>query len=437
MASSAHAAGTPTLGSSRRDRIAAHGVPTLAHCAAMPKPRLPRDDADDATDALVAEGDRRSLQLLQGNLVPQGILAARPGEAADARRYTRIFGRDAGICALAMIGSGVMALEQGAVASLDALAALQAPNGQIPKYVDPLGQDADFWYLGCIDATLWWLIAAHRARALSPLPRMRSRWRVHIERAIQWLQAQEHQRFHLLQQNEASDWADIMPRSGFVLYTNALWYHVKTLFGLAHREDTHHHFNHLFHPFSRDMPEYRRARLLRHYAVRGQSDPGLYLSFVNLSFVGDEGDVFGNLLAILCGLAGNTRAQQIVKTLRAARASDPYPVRVTLRPITRSDALWRGYMERHQQNHPHQYHNGGIWPFVGGFWVAALAQLRRMELARTELAQLARINRLGDWRFTEWFHGNTLAPMGMAGQSWNAATYLLARRAVEGGTAVF
>jgi len=25
----------------------------------------------------------------------------------------------------------------------------------------------------------------------------------------------------------------------------------------------------------------------------------------------------------------------------------------------------------------------------------------------------------------------------MAGQSWNAATYLLARRAVEGGTAVF
>ena len=41
-----------------------------------------------------------------------------------------------------------------------------------------------------------------------------------IERAIHWLLAQEHQRFFLLQQNEASDWADIMPRSGYVLYTN-------------------------------------------------------------------------------------------------------------------------------------------------------------------------------------------------------------------------
>jgi len=399
----------------------------------MPKPSALRLDADTGADDPVQQCARQSLQLLQANLVPQGILAAKPSEAAEARHYTRIFGRDAGICALAMIGSGVAALDHGAVSSLDALAALQAANGQIPKYVDPLGQDADFWYLGCIDATLWWLIAAHRARRLSPLAQAHTRWQPNIERAIQWLLAQEHQRFFLLQQNEASDWADIMPRSGFVLYTNALWYHVKSLFGLAHRDDTHHHFNHLFHPFSRDLPQYRRARLLRHYAVRGRSDPGLYLSFVNLSFVGDEGDVFGNVLAILCGLAGNVRAQQIVRALQAAKASDPYPVRVTLRPITREHELWRGYMERHQQNHPHQYHNGGIWPFVGGFWVLALAMLRRTELARAELTQLARVNQLDGWRFTEWFHGQTLAPMGMAGQSWNAATFLLARRAVEQG----
>ena len=47
------------------------------------------------------------------------------------------------------------------------------------------------------------------------------------------------------------------------------------------------------------------------------------------------------------------------------------------------------------------------------------------------LARLARVNQLDDWRFTEWFHGRTFKPMGMAGQSWNAATFLLARRAIE------
>jgi glycogen debranching enzyme len=94
-------------------------------------------------------------------------------------------------------------------------------------------------------------------------------------------------------------------------------------------------------------------------------------------------------------------------------------------------------MGRHQQNIVHQYHNGGIWPFVGGFWVMALAKLGLHEQAWSELVRLAQANALDDWRFTEWFHGRTLAPMGMAGQSWNAATFLLARRALLGGDAAY
>lgn len=332
-----------------------------------------------------------------------------------------------------MCDSGDAALEQGAVASLDALAAQQAANGQIPKYVDPEGRDADFWYLGCIDATLWWLLAVHQVRASGRVDD--ARWADAVARALAWLQAQEHPHFQLLQQNEASDWADIMPRSGYVLYSNALWHGVKQRFGLPGLEATRHHFRHLFDPFQRDLPEYHRARLLRHYARRGRRDPGLYLSFVNLAFAGNEGDVFGNLLAILYGPAGESMGHRIVQTLIAARAAEPYPVRVTLHPLPRSHELWRPYMGRHQQNRVHQYHNGGIWPFVGGFWVLALERLGLHDLARTELRRLAAVNALDGWRFTEWFHGRSLAPMGMAGQSWNAATLLLARRALQAAAA--
>ncbi len=387
----------------------------------------------DQAGPLVARCAEESLALLRRNLGPGGILAASRTDAAEARSYTRIFGRDAAICVLAMAGSGDAALEEGAVASLDSLAQMQAPNGQIPKYVCPQSEDADFWYLGCIDATLWWLIAVHHTRRTSRLSGIAQRWQENVDRAIQWLLAQEHQRFFLLQQNEASDWADIMPRSGFVLYTNALWYRVKLLFELPHLEETHYHFNHLFHPFERDLPEYRRGRLLGHYARRGQRSPGLYLSFVNLSFTGDEGDVFGNVLAVLFGLAGDSMAQRIVKTLRAAGAADPYPIRAVTHPIGPDHELWRSYMGRHRQNHPHQYHNGGIWPFIGGFWAMALAILGKKELARHELGRLAQVNALDDWRFTEWFHGRTLEPMGMAGQSWNAAAFLVARQALETG----
>jgi len=130
------------------------------------------------------------------------------------------------------------------------LAEHQAPNGQIAKFVDLQSDEPDFWYLGCIDSTLWWLIALallDRLRGGSALKRRYSR---RIKLAIQWLLAQEHQRFFLLQQNEASDWADIMPRSGFVLYTNTLWYFVKRLYRIARAHETREYFNGLFHPFS-------------------------------------------------------------------------------------------------------------------------------------------------------------------------------------------
>jgi len=391
---------------------------------------MTHDSLDAPSLALVDVCSQASLALLEANLTPHGILAASRTEAAVARRYTRIFGRDAAICVMAMCGSGVPALEQGAVASLDALAAQQAANGQIPKYVDPEGQDADFWYLGCIDATLWWLIAVDHVRRHGQVGA--THWADGVQRAIGWLLAQEHQHFRLLQQNEASDWADIMPRSGYVLYTNALWFDVKRRFAIAQADETRHHFNHLFNPFQRDLPEYHRARLLQHYARRGRRDPGLYLSFVNLAVVGDEGDVFGNVLAIQAGLADEAMAHSIVNTIEGARASDPYPVRVVLHPLSPQHELWRAYMGRHRQNLVHQYHNGGIWPFVGGFWAMALAKLGLEAEGWAELAKLARANELDGWRFTEWFHGRTLAPMGMAGQSWNAATFLLARRALEG-----
>ena len=379
----------------------------------------------------------RSVELLKRNLAPGGILAASPSARASERGYTAIFGRDAAVCAIGMAVSGDKLLEREAAAGLHTLAQHQAPNGQIAKFVDLQKQEADFWYLGCIDSTLWWLIALAFLDRRRPAHGLRRRYAKHIKLAIQWLLAQEHQRFFLLQQNEASDWADIMPRSGFVLYTNALWYYVKRLYRLARAEETRENFNGLFHPFSAGLAVYRRARLLNDYVLRGGRDRDLYLSFVNFSFFGEEGDVFGNVLAILLGLADGRASKRTLDALTKARVNQPYPVRAVTRPIKKDSSLWRAYMGRHRQNLVWQYHNGGIWPMVGGFWVAALVSAGRVEEARTDLVRLARVCALRDWSFTEWLHGRTLAPRGMPGQSWNAAAFLMAEHAVSAHASVF
>jgi glycogen debranching enzyme len=397
------------------------------------KPVMPHRDAQSLLDACRS----KSIELLQRNLSPGGVLAASLGPKAAERGYTAIFGRDAAVCAIGMALSGDRSLRRAAAAGLHTLAQHQAPNGQIAKFVDLHRREADFWYLGCIDSTLWWLIALALLDRRRCPGGLRRRYAGRIRLAVQWLLAQEHQRFFLLQQNEASDWADIMPRSGFVLYTNALWYFVKRLYRLAHARETRANLNGLFHPFSARIAEYRRARLLNDYVLERGRHRDLYLSFVNFSFFGEEGDVFGNVLAVLLGLADARASKRTLDALTKAHVSDPYPVRAVTHPIKQDSSLWRPYMARHRQNFAWQYHNGGIWPMVGGFWIAALVSAGRMAQARAELVKLARVCALRDWEFNEWLHGKTLAPRGMPGQSWNAAAFLMAEHAVTTGGTVF
>ncbi len=391
----------------------------------MRHPHLSSDDA-----ALIETCRVRALRLLAGNDSAAGMLAAAPSKRARQRDYTAIFGRDAAVCALGMALSGDPALQQRAARGLLTLAAHQASNGQMPKFVAPARREADFWYLGCIDSTLWWLIAVDFLDR-STHPGLRARLARHAVRALAWLHCQEHQRLRLLIQPEASDWADIMPRSGFVLYTNALWYLVKRRYRLPYQRATRASCNQLFHPFSAGLAEYRRARLLNDYVLRRARNRDLYLSFVNFSFWGEEGDVFGNLLALLCGVAEAEAAQRVLDALLRAGVHRPYPVRAVVGPIRQDDPLWRDYMRRHRQNLAWQYHNGGIWPFVGGFWVAAVARWKGAQAAQVELLHLARANQVGNWQFNEWLHGRTARPRGMPLQSWNAAAYLLAHAAVE------
>jgi len=395
-------------------------------------------DALAPDDAAAIETCRRhAVELLRANLTPHGVLAAGPGAHARARGYTAIFGRDAAVCALGMALSGDAGLERAAATGLLTLARHQAPNGQMPKFVDPASAEADFWYLGCIDATLWWLAALAFLDRRDPRARLRRRLAGEVARAIAWLHAQEHQRFFLLQQNEASDWADVMPRSGFVLYTNALWHWVKRLYGLPHAAATRVNANQLFRPFGATLSDYRRARLLVHYAKRRARNRELYLSFVNFAVHGDEGDVFGNLLALLCGLADGPTGLAVLRALDRAGVAEPYPVRVVCEPIRETSLLWRPYMSRHRQNLAWQYHNGGVWPFVGAFWVIALAGAGSRDRAARALVKVARANALDGWQFNEWLHGRTLAPAGMPRQSWNAAAFLAAWRVVADGARPF
>ena len=78
-------------------------------------------------------------------------------------------------------------------------------------------------------------------------------------------------------------------------------------------------------------------------------------------------------------------------------------------------ADWRPRYERF--NRPGEYHNGGVWPFVCGFYVAACVAVGRMGLARQKLLALTELikpwhENEAEWGFNEWI---THRPVSLAG----------------------
>jgi glycogen debranching enzyme len=100
----------------------------------------------------------------------------------------------------------------------------------------------------------------------------------------------------------------------------------------------------------------------------------------------------------------------------------------SLTPVVQpGDPDWRDYYG--MLNVPHCYHNGGVWPFIGGFYVGALVRAGRLSQAAVALEKLRTLNRAGE--FNEWHHGETLEPMGVKSQAWSAGMYLFARECVR------
>lgn len=388
------------------------------------------DKRNKIDSEIIEECYKKSITLLLNNSNNYGVLASAPSVKAKQRNYLSIFGRDASICSLGLVASKNPGLIAIAEKSLKNLAAYQTNNGQIPNYIKPENKIADFWYVGCIDATLWWLIAVSffdkhsKGKSL-----LKNQLKKNIAKAIFWLEGREHQKFYLLEQNEASDWADLMPRSGYVLYSNILWFWVKKLYRLETLNQTKKNLNFLFYPWQKIPLSYynktQRAKRLTDYVKKDCKKLPHYLSFINYSFWGEDTDVYANLLACLIDLPGKNLKKSIINFLQKEKGNSPLPIKACFNPIKENSKLWRPYMLSHKQNYPEQYHNGGIWPFIGCLWPMLIYKNGNKEKAWQELKKIALANKLNNWEFNEWLHGESGKPLGIKGQSWNAAMFLL------------
>lgn len=310
--------------------------------------------------------------------------------------------------------------------SLDLLSKNQSKLGQIPNAVGTYNTDrrSDVTY-NSIDSTLWYLIGHYLYAKSYDDQELLNKYHQNIKQAFLWLSYQDPDEDKLLVQLPTMDWQDAFPHKyGRVINSEALYYGTLTMHNKLH------------------LAQYLKKIVngeIQKYLSLYNKKLGFYLPWVWKNHDGlreqeEWFDSLGNLLAIVTGLATHEIANNILAHIEKEKIDTPFPCKAIYPPIKKGDRQWHDYFTHADSKTAYNYLNAGVWPFIGGFYVAALVKTGKQEKAKSALKKLAQANYLGikrKWEFNEWLHGTSGKPLGTPYQGWSAGAYVFAYESVR------
>jgi len=323
--------------------------------------------------------------------------------------------------------------------SIELLAKNQSRYGQIPNAVGSYNTErrSDVTF-NSIDSTLWWIIGLYTYSKTYKDKSILKKNAKRLKSALTWLEYQDPNEDSLLVQQPTMDWEDAFPHKyGRVINTEALYYAVLNLTNQKKKSA------HLKKVVNGEAEKYlslydQKLGYYRPWAWKTHGPDPKHKEQESWF------DTLGNLLAIITGLATPKIANSILNHIEKNKINRPYPCKAIWPPIQRGDKEWHSYFAECEASEAFHYLNAGIWPFIGGFYVATLVKMKKYAKAKKELELLAKASLvtkspvIQDSRstvhaFYEWLDGKTGKPEGGSSpyQTWSAGMYLYAHHAVK------
>jgi hypothetical protein len=369
----------------------------------------------------IEEAKKAALEVLLHNA--QGPYHGLPRTAGWG--YPEPYTRDLMFSILGIAVSGNQKLLESIRRVLETLAKNQTERGHIPSLV----HDKDD--RGSSDTTPLFLLGVGIFRKVSgELDFLKEA----VEKALVWMEYQSPSDRYLVAQQPTSDWRDEQWVIGYGLFVNTLVYSYLRILGMHDRADK------VGHEMSRFTIT---GGTIHHHVHEGLvvKHKPYYALWSYKIHSSERFDLLGNSLAILSGIASPSRADDMISWIEeeCAGMRERGELAVNLPPnffpfIKPEDPDWLPRYELF--NKPGDYHNGGIWPFICGFYVAALVAAKKYTLAREKLVALTLCIELSNtgnvvFGFNEWIKAQDGKPMGQDWQTWSAALYLYAVKCVE------
>ncbi|MCL5101221.1 MAG: hypothetical protein M1348_01255 [Candidatus Parvarchaeota archaeon] len=323
--------------------------------------------------------------------------------------------------------------------------------GTIPNNYDQRTGIVGYHFAGSVDASSLYIISL---ASLYYFTRDKTLLKANLDAAIDayiWLRYRDVNNTMLINSPPTAEWMDTMIRIyDHTLYNNVLFYMATKSINWLCKEsgrvienkykinenELKDRINEIFYPLKENRQKIFTywKRIAESEDFNKLNDIGFYLNFISPNIIDNHFDTLSNSLCILSGLADNTLSKRILTYISDKKLDVPYPIKALYPPYKYNEnfVLSKKINDRmpvYWNSTAYNYHNGGIWPFVGGFYELALIQRDFTNKTKT-LRKLAELNLISRYKggvgFNEWLNGKSGVPMGQEGHSWNAGLYIAA-----------
>lgn len=388
------------------------------------------------------ESYEKAIQLLLDCSTKYGFIAAK--NKTNNGNYDRIWARDSMICSIAAVMTNNKQLILTAKRSLQTLLKYQHEQGEIVSNVDPNTDAVSFGgTAGRVDSNLWFLIGFSQYVKKTKDYNFAKKYFQKFRKTIHLVRIHEFNNKGLIYVPMTGDWADEYIQEGYVLYDQLLYYqafkeydYLRKIMKAELKHDPKEKYEKIGQSIQENFWLQKRNQAKSYNKVvfgRSLKNKKSYFKpYFNPGGYGEYFDLFANSLAILTKLTNIAQEKQITSFVN--KEFDKYipafhPV------ITKSNPNWKILQANYGakfRNKPYEYHNGGIWPMVMGFYAAS-----QKDKGKKYLQGISELNKKKEWNFNENFHGKTYAPKGTEFQAWSAAGEVIAYEACMKNKKVF
>lgn len=378
---------------------------------------------------------QKALELLHRVATPNGFLAS----AENTTNYQRVWARDGVICGLAAMASGDNFLIETFKNTLTTLAQHQHALGTIPSNVALSNTANEVSYgglAGRVDAVTWFIIGICQYGLQKEDADFVAKYSSHIEKGLTLLESWEFNNKHLIYVPLSGNWADEYITDGYVLYDQLLriWA-LKSYNHFAKSEKITEKIKSIttqietnFFPNTAGEKYHERAyndMVFQSFAPCSFSPAGYKTQF----------DAFANALLVLLNIGSSKQHEDILNYSKSIAENTTLGLLPAFwPPIFQEDDDWnllKNNCKYHFRNYPYEFHNGGSWPMVNGFWGLAMLAKEKSEQTVHLLEKINQVNAINGFSFYENFNTKTQEPNGVAYCAWSAAATILVHQSLQ------